>query len=69
MKTRIKKLDCIACGNCSAICPDVYDYDEEGIAYCKLDDNTFTANIPEEYVAEVKDALECCPVEAIEIEE
>ena len=30
---------CIACGACGAAAPDIYDYDDEGIAYVILDDN------------------------------
>ena len=33
---------CIACGACGAAAPDIYDYDDEGIAYVILDDNTGT---------------------------
>ena len=28
---------CIACGACGAAAPDIYDYDDEGIAYVILD--------------------------------
>ena len=27
---------CIACGACGAAAPDIYDYDDEGIAYVIL---------------------------------
>ncbi len=30
---------CIACGACGAAAPDIYDYDNEGIAFVILDDN------------------------------
>ncbi len=30
---------CIACGACGAAAPDIYDYDDEGIAFVILDDN------------------------------
>ncbi len=30
---------CIACGACGAAAPDIYDYDDDGIAYVILDEN------------------------------
>ncbi|MDU1490598.1 MAG: ferredoxin [Staphylococcus epidermidis] len=48
---------CIACGACGAAAPDIYDYDDEGIAYVILDDNQGT------------DALEGCPTDSIKIED
>ncbi|MDU3213296.1 MAG: ferredoxin [Staphylococcus epidermidis] len=49
---------CIACGACGAAAPDIYDYDDEGIAYVILDDNQGTT-----------DALEGCPTDSIKIED
>lgn len=69
MKTKVIKEDCIACGNCSAICPDVYDYDEDGIAFCTLDDNSMTKNADEKYTSLILEAYENCPTEAIKISE
>lgn len=45
MKTTINRETCIACGNCYAICPEVYDCDEDGLALCHIDNNTFTSII------------------------
>ena len=66
MKTKIIREDCIACGNCNAICPDVYDYDEDGIAYCIIDDNKMTE---EKYRSLVLEAKDNCPTEAVFVEE
>ena len=60
MKTKIIRENCIACGNCNAICPDVYDYDEDGIAFCHIDNNQFKSLVIEAY--------ENCPTKAIFIE-
>ena len=49
---------CIACGACGAAAPDIYDYDDEGIAYVILDDNQGTAEVPEELYEDMEDALE-----------
>ena len=69
MKTKVVRDNCIACGNCSAICPDIYDYDEDGIAYCCSDNNEMTKEIDEEFRSLVLDAHENCPTEAIIIED
>lgn len=69
MRTKIVREDCIACGNCSAICEDVYDYDEDGIAYCILDNNEMTAEVGENYKSLVLEARDNCPTEAVYVEE
>ena len=69
MKTKIIREDCIACGNCNAICPEVYDYDEDGIAYCVLDDNTMNEEVAEKYRSVVQEAQVNCPTEAVYVEE
>ena len=69
MKTKVVRDNCIACGNCSAICPDIYDYDEDGIAYCCIDNNEMTKEIDEEFKSLVLDAHKNCPTEAIIIED
>ena len=58
---------CIACGLRS--CSDIYDYDDEGIAYVILDDNQGTAEVPEELYEDMEDALEGCPTDSIKIED
>lgn len=69
MKTRIIREDCIACGNCNAICPDIYDYDEDGIAYCIIDENNMTEVVPDKYRSLVLEAQVNCPTEAVYVEE
>ena len=69
MKTRIIREDCIACGNCNAICSDIYDYDEDGIAYCVIDDYTMVEEVPEKYRSLVLEAKDNCPTEAVYVEE
>lgn len=69
MRTWVDKDTCIACGACGATAPDVYDYDEDGIAYVILDDNTGTAEVPEELHEDVLDAQEGCPTDSIKVEE
>ena len=49
---------CIACGACGAAAPDIYDYDDEGIAFVILDDNQGTAEVPEELYEDMEDAID-----------
>ncbi|MGX7111414.1 ferredoxin [Gemella cuniculi] len=69
MKTKINREDCIACGNCNAICSEVYDYDEDGIAFCHLDNNEMIENVDEKFKSLVLEAKENCPTEAIFVSE
>ncbi|MBD1371653.1 ferredoxin [Hazenella sp. IB182357] len=69
MRTWVDKDTCIACGACGATAPDVYDYDEDGIAYVILDDNTGTADVPEDLFDDVRDAQEGCPTDSIKVED
>ena len=48
---------CIACGACGAAAPDIYDYDDEGIAYVILDDNQGTAEVPEELYEDMEEVV------------
>lgn len=58
---------CIACGACGVAAPDIYDYDDEGIAYVILDDNQGTQEIPEELEEDMIDAFEGCPTDSIKV--
>ncbi|NEU31094.1 ferredoxin [bacterium LRH843] len=65
--TIVDKDTCIACGACGAAAPDIYDYDDEGIAFVILDDNQGTAVVPEEYEEDMIDAQEGCPTDSIKV--
>ena len=65
MKIKINQEDCIGCGSCSAVCPDVFDINEENKAVVKST-NTSQGETDEECV---KEAVEICPVQVIKIEE
>ena len=69
MKTKIIRENCIACGNCNAICPDIYDYDEDGIAYCHIDNNQCKAVVPDNFKSLIIEAQINCPTEAIFVED
>jgi len=54
---------CLGCGICEGISPDVFSLGSEPHAVVLLDP------VPDQYAAEVKDAIEQCPEEAIAIVE
>ncbi|MBU5594250.1 ferredoxin [Amphibacillus sp. MSJ-3] len=66
--TRVDKQTCIACGLCGALAPDIYDYDDEGLAYALLDDNTGEVEIPDILVDDMEDAHQSCPTESIKVQ-
>lgn len=49
------------------VTPDIYDYDDEGIAFVILDDNQGTAEVPEELYEDMEDAIDGCPTDSIKI--
>jgi ferredoxin len=61
MKAHITE-DCISCGRCVDICPEVFEMGEE-YAEVKM------SSIPEEYAEAVEEAAEECPTAAIIVEE
>lgn len=58
MKLSVDKNICIGCGACQAICPDVFEIEEDGLANVK-------GQINDETKEDAIDAKEGCPVGAI----
>lgn len=56
---RVITEQCIGCGACSAIAPEVFEMTDEGYAKVKLNP------IPEELMDYAKEAQESCPTGAI----
>jgi len=65
--TIVDQATCIACGACGASAPEIFDYDEEGIAFSLLDENTGEQEVPEELVDDMMDAYEGCPSDSIRL--
>ncbi len=65
--TIVDKETCIACGACGAAAPDIYDYDDEGIAFVVLDDNQGEIEVPEILYEDMMDAFEGCPTDSIKV--
>ena len=65
----VVKDDCISCGACLGVAPDIFDYDDEGLAQniYNGDGNTGTVEIGEELHDDLVDAAESCPTEVIKI--
>ncbi|MEN6428114.1 MAG: ferredoxin [Phycisphaerales bacterium] len=60
MRARVTE-ECIACGRCIDISPEVFEMGE-AIAQVKVDE------IPEEFEAATREAADDCPVSAIVVE-
>lgn len=58
---------CIACGLCGACAPEIFDYNDEGLAYVILDENQGIEEVPEELYDDLEDAAEGCPTESIKV--
>lgn len=65
--TIVDKETCIACGACGAAAPDIFDYDDEGLAEVILDNNTGTISVDEDLYDDLLDAHDGCPTESIKV--
>ena len=67
-KFQVNKDVCIGCGACTAVAPKTFEFDEDGLAK-SIDGKNEKDNLNEEELNEAMDALEGCPVSAIELKE
>lgn len=58
-KVKVLKDVCIGCGACQAICSEVYEIGDDGLAEVIVDE------VPKNLVEDAMDALENCPTSAI----
>jgi Ferredoxin len=67
--TMVDKETCIACGACGAAAPDIFDYDDEGLAENILegDNNLGIVEVPEELYDDLEDAFSGCPTGSIKV--
>jgi ferredoxin len=54
MKVTINKDKCVGCGACVATAPNVFDFNDDGLAYVKSEE------VPKEEENEVKDLESIC---------
>lgn len=59
MKYQVNE-NCIGCGLCIGICPNVFQMSDEGVA------KAFVDEVSEENMADAGEAAQSCPVAAIE---
>lgn len=59
MKARVNE-GCIACGACVATCPEVFEFNDEGLAEA-------VADVTEETQQAAEEARDGCPVSVIDI--
>ena len=62
MKANVNKERCIGCGACVATVPEVFDFDDDGLA------KAIESNVPEEKETDTESAADMCPGSAITIE-
>lgn len=60
MKVKVNQENCIGCGLCVSSAEDLFEFNDEGISVVKVD------TVPEDKQDEAKEAIEGCPVSAIE---
>jgi ferredoxin len=68
--TLVDKSTCIACGSCGSIAPDIFDYDDEGLAENILagDHNRGVVDVPNELLDDLDAAQQGCPTASIRVE-
>jgi ferredoxin len=59
MIAHVEKDVCIGCGACPAICPEVFEMDDDGLAFALKE------HVPEDQEELAQEAAENCPTEAI----
>lgn len=64
MKVEINQEECIGCGSCAAVCPKVFEINDEGKAQIKDSHDPVACQTEESCVQE---AADICPVEVIKI--
>jgi ferredoxin len=63
----INQETCIGCGNCEGLAPTIFDLDENGFAFVKLDGNQGCVPVPEDQVDHLVEAKEECPTDSIKV--
>lgn len=59
MKAKVIRENCIGCGACQAIAPNIFEIDDEGLS------KVIAEEIDDNEEEDFKDALESCPTGAI----
>ena len=59
MKVNVNQDACVGCGACVSICPDIFSFNDDGLA------EAITKDVQAEDEDKILDAVESCPTEAI----
>ena len=62
MKVKVDEETCIACGLCAETCPEVFEVNDDKVS-------VKVGEVPKDVIKTCREAVENCPVEAIQIEE
>lgn len=62
MIAKVDRGSCIGCGACAAVCPNVFEMDDEGLA------KVIATPVPAGDEEAAQEAADGCPVEAITLE-
>ncbi|TKH02885.1 ferredoxin [Peribacillus simplex] len=65
--TIVDQETCIACGACGATAPEIFDYNDEGIAFSILDANKGLTEVSEDLEEDLEDAFDGCPTDSIKL--
>ncbi|MBU5265385.1 ferredoxin [Virgibacillus proomii] len=65
--TRIDREACIACGACVMVAPELYDYDDDCLAYFPKDRNQGITPVCDPLVEAMFDAHDGCPTDSVKI--
>jgi ferredoxin len=73
-RVEIERYECIVCGSCWAICPDVFEEnDDDGFSQIvveyQLNGDVGIGEVPETLAECVTDASNVCPVDIIHVQE
>ena len=74
VKVKVDPETCIACGVCSAMCPDVFEANPEDgksniVEQFRINGNIYEGEIPDDLLDCAKNAMDNCPTGSITIEE
>ena len=61
MKVTINQGNCIGCGACESICPEIFQINDEGLSSIIGSEEDF-----QNHEDEIRDAVDSCPTGAIE---
>ncbi|RFA37216.1 ferredoxin [Virgibacillus dokdonensis] len=65
--TKVDRETCIACGACGISAPDLYDYDDDCIAYFLKDNNLGVTPVEGDQINAMFDAYEECPTGSVKV--